>query len=269
MKKALKAELTSLAHQILQLKSTEDIKTLKEMAAKLHDKLTILEFTELHFDGPQPTIGRKDIVQAIENADNDYEITPSEEVIVPLKDNTTSKIEEVREEAQPDLDIIKATEKEIKPNTLSQEEVEYQKRQQQLEALEAKNRLMKNDMVDIGGVSYDDLPEFEPIGTPEKPSTPKKETAKATQDTKKSKSLNDRLNTGIAIGLNDRLAFIKHLFNGSAGDYNRVLSQLNTIESNENAQHFLETVVKPDYKNWEGKELYENRFKEIVEKKFN
>ena len=86
---------------------------------------------------------------------------------------------------------------------------------------------------------------------------------------KKSKSLNDRLNTGIAIGLNDRLAFIKHLFNGSAGDYNRVLSQLNTIESNENAQHFLETVVKPDYKNWEGKELYENRFKEIVEKKFN
>ena len=84
----------------------------------------------------------------------------------------------------------------------------------------------------------------------------------------KSKSLNDRLSKSINIGLNDRVGFVKHLFNESAEDYNRVLSQLNTFGTFEEAKDFIEEIIKPDYNNWEGKEDYEIRFLEIVEKKF-
>ena len=84
----------------------------------------------------------------------------------------------------------------------------------------------------------------------------------------KPRSLNDRLKKGIHIGVNDRHAFIKHLFDGSTADYNRVLSQLNTIKSKEEALNFVANMVKPDYNNWEGKEDYESRFLAIVESKF-
>ena len=85
----------------------------------------------------------------------------------------------------------------------------------------------------------------------------------------KTMSLNDRLTKGINIGLNDRIAFEKKLFGGSSDDFNRVLSQLNTFDSFDEAQGFINDFVKPDYNNWDGKEEFENRFLEIVEKKFN
>lgn len=91
---------------------------------------------------------------------------------------------------------------------------------------------------------------------------------KETQEIK-TKSLNDRLTSGISFGLNDRIAFEKKLFGGSADDFNRVVSQLNTFDSFEEASSFIADFVKPDYKNWEGQEDYETRFLEIVEKKFN
>lgn len=81
-------------------------------------------------------------------------------------------------------------------------------------------------------------------------------------------SLNDRLSKGITVGLNDRIAFVKHLFNNSNEDYNRVLSQLITFSTMEEAREFIDHMVKPDYNNWIGKEEYEERFLEVVEKKF-
>lgn len=84
----------------------------------------------------------------------------------------------------------------------------------------------------------------------------------------KSSSLNDTLLKGINIGLNDRIAFVKHLFGGSNEDFNRVISQLNTFDTFEEAQNFVDDMVKPDYNNWEGKEDYGVRFMNLVEKKF-
>ena len=73
---------------------------------------------------------------------------------------------------------------------------------------------------------------------------------------------------GITVGLNDRIAFVKHLFNNSNEDYNRVLSQLITFDTYEQAQDFIDNMVKPDYNNWEGKDDFAQRFMEVVEKKF-
>ena len=101
----------------------------------------------------------------------------------------------------------------------------------------------------------------------------KEEFSFSTQTTEKqevkTKSLNDRLNNGISFGLNDRIAFEKKLFGGSTDDFNRVISQLNTFDSYEEASSFISDFVKPDYKNWEGQEEFETRFLEIIEKKFN
>jgi hypothetical protein len=89
------------------------------------------------------------------------------------------------------------------------------------------------------------------------------------EDEPKSVSLNESLSKGISVGLNDRIAFIKHLFANSSEDYNRVLSQLITFDTFEEAQSFIDDMVKPDYNNWEGKEEYETRFMDVVEKKFS
>ena len=68
--------------------------------------------------------------------------------------------------------------------------------------------------------------------------------------------------------MNDKIAFEKQLFGGSSEDLNRVISQLSTFDTFDEAENFIEDMVKPDYNNWEGKDDYVARFMEIVEKKF-
>lgn len=82
------------------------------------------------------------------------------------------------------------------------------------------------------------------------------------------KSINDAFANKISIGLNDRIAFEKNLFNGSSDDLNRVIAQLNTIESYEEAKDFIDDLVKPEFNNWNGKEDFETRFMQLVEKRF-
>lgn len=81
--------------------------------------------------------------------------------------------------------------------------------------------------------------------------------------------LNEKLAQGINIGLNDRVGFVKYLFGESSEDFNRVLSQLNTFDTYFDAKNFINEMVKPDYNNWKGQEDYEERFMELVERKFN
>ena len=110
----------------------------------------------------------------------------------------------------------------------------------------AKTEVIKNDMNDV---------------------TPNKETL--SKDTK-GRSLNDTHNAKeMVVGLNDRLAFVKHLFNDSTEEFNRVLSQLNTIESQDRTTAFIENMVKPEYNNWKGKEEYAARFMALVERRFS
>ena len=73
---------------------------------------------------------------------------------------------------------------------------------------------------------------------------------------------------GIKIGLNDKIAFTKGLFDGSEEDFSRVVSQLQTYSSWDEAFDFLNNIVKPDYNNWEGKEEIEKRFLKCIENNF-
>tara|TARA_B100000767_G_scaffold275104_1_gene310459 strand:+ start:1454 stop:2077 length:624 start_codon:yes stop_codon:yes gene_type:complete len=83
------------------------------------------------------------------------------------------------------------------------------------------------------------------------------------------KNLNDKLGKGLKIGLNDRLAFIKNLFDGSTEEYQRVISQVFTYDTIEESKNFIENLVKPDYNFWEGKESFEERFNKIIEQNFS
>tara|TARA_B100000035_G_scaffold308099_1_gene312270 strand:+ start:718 stop:1374 length:657 start_codon:yes stop_codon:yes gene_type:complete len=82
------------------------------------------------------------------------------------------------------------------------------------------------------------------------------------------KSLNDKFSKGLKVDLNDRSAFIKHLFDQNTKDYQRAISQIATLQSWEHAQKFILEIIKPDYNYWEGKEQYEIRFLKIVENNF-
>ena len=85
---------------------------------------------------------------------------------------------------------------------------------------------------------------------------------------KPNSNLNDKLNKGINITLNDRIAFEKNLFDGSTADLNRVISQLSTFDNFEDAKNFIEEMVRPDYNDWKGKDEFVERFMEFVESKF-
>ena len=94
------------------------------------------------------------------------------------------------------------------------------------------------------------------------------EASEVVSEVKKSNPINDSFSKTISFGLNDKIAFEKQLFDGSSEDLNRVISQLSTFDTFDEAENFIEDMVKPDYNNWEGKDDYVARFMEIVEKKF-
>lgn len=87
-------------------------------------------------------------------------------------------------------------------------------------------------------------------------------------DTKAETNLNEKIGKSTGLSLNDRMAFEKNLFDGSTEDLNRVISQIATFDSFEDAKNFIEEMVKPDYNEWRGKEEFANRFMEFVESKF-
>lgn len=84
------------------------------------------------------------------------------------------------------------------------------------------------------------------------------------------KTLNDVINTQtFQIGLNDRIAFISHLFEGSEADFTEAIEALKKQPSADVALRFIQEKIKPVFNNWEGKEEYEERFVNIILRKFN
>ncbi len=264
MKKQLKEELVALAEKITLLKDQERVSTgeLKELAKRLYEKLTVYNFTESHLYSAAE-LREQEVVKTAQKVQAPASKPEPQKEEKPV----VKKPEPVKQEvAAPEYDehspsgLEYNSEDITEPNTEKIKDIvaNFPPETQQVDDLFAQvetRKYKKNDMEDIGGVHYDNLPQFEPVSRGENAAD-------------KPKSLNDRLKKGINIGLNDRLAFVKHLFDGSTSDYNRVLSQLNTIKNKEEAYNFVANMVKPDYNNWEGKEDYESRFLAIIEKKF-
>ena len=109
-----------------------------------------------------------------------------------------------------------------------------------------------------------------PLPQKESPVSEEKTTlSESGQQSGTSKSLNDRFAQKVLkFGLNDRIGFVKALFEGNQEDFNRVVSQLNTLSSLDEATAFIETYVAPEYK-WDQQEEMAERFMTAVSTKFN
>ena len=247
MKKKLESELVSIAHRILKLKGKEDVIKMHAEVTALYEKLSVLKFAHENFEGDLPTIGNDSSFFGMLDTAFNNKISDNIEV----EDKIYINLDDVEDDAimEPVMNKIKDM-VEFMPDESEQIETVFE------EAI-PKTPIKRHDLEDITA-GFEETPVFEPIT----------KTQNGVSNGKK--SLNDALkNGGFKIGLNDKIAFIKHLFNGETEDYNRVLSQLNTITTYNEAKHFIETIVKPDYNNWEGKEEFEERFLEIIEAKFN
>ena len=307
MKKRLEADLISIAHRILQLKNKSDIHQLYLESQKLYEKLALLRFVDDHFGESKPTIGQVAIEEKIEAAfaaiENKEPVAVTiEEIEIPeveatsefvLEEEEQEEITELEEaffEEEDDLETLEDEEEEVEEEEeieapfihafeLEKEEVEEE---EQIIAEAPKQEAVQISFEDlIGGDFSEDLfvkVESTAFETPkdEKPETVLETVAfdldeiELPEEVEESKSvsLNEKLAKGINIDLNDRIAFTKHLFGNDPEDYNRVLNQLITFNTFYETRDFIRDMVKPDYNNWEGKEEYEERFMEIIEKKF-
>ena len=86
--------------------------------------------------------------------------------------------------------------------------------------------------------------------------------------TEERQNINDQFAKILSIDLNDRLAFVKHLFEGDTKNYERVLAQVVTFDSWSEVSHFIKVQVQTEYNNWEGKEDIAGRFFAILRKNF-
>ena len=242
MKKKLESELISIAHRILKLTGREDLDKMQSEIALLYQKITILKFIENN-QGGQATDSVGMDASFFDSLDGAFNNTVTDSVEVA--DKTFVNIDNEEEEAimEPAIEKIKDMVAQMPEETIEVDAI--------IDAINEPTETIEHDLNELSP-SYAQLPIFDAI-EPE-----------ATQA-----SLNDQLKTqGFQIGLNDRLAFVKNLFENNNEDYERAMSQLSTLDSFEEATNLLDSIIKPDYNNWQGKEDIEIRFMEIIENKF-
>ncbi|WP_299524948.1 hypothetical protein [uncultured Lutibacter sp.] len=240
MHKKIKAELVSLAHSILQLENSDDISALHEKAQGIYEKLSVLKFVDAY----------------INSESNSLEITNK------IVDKIEPSFEEEKEVSSNLIEVIEDVEK---LEMLLDEQIEG--------VLDIENSILKDDEKEVfsvlnsleeelkDAISADVATEMFERVTKENPKI--EEVPENTQ-----RSLNDTLfKNNIQVGLNDRIAFVKHLFENNQEDFNRVLSQLNSFKNEEEAKDFIKKMVKPDY-DWSAKQDYEERLINLIERKF-
>ena len=228
MKRKLKEELIKMSTDIITSRDMNNVAELYEAAKNLYEKLAVLKFIDEELNEMDVDVSKSVIASKFE-------------VMANAVLNANSSVPETNPHEEdimtPGMDTIKHIVSEM-PSDTPVDDV--------LAEFLAKPQYMKND---------------KELFMPSNENGIKKET--------RHKSVNDALvNKDIKVDLNNRLGFVKHLFDGSTEDYNRVLSQLNTIESEERSVAFINNMVRPEYNNWVGKEEYVNRFMALIERRF-
>jgi len=235
MHKKLEAELVSLAHRILQMKNKDEVIALRDKAREVYERLAVLAFVDEHILTSNIEVSKTELLEKIEKATqliDSKKLRTSKEKSNLKKEDTSKKEEKASDQDalfEPKFESVKIDIQSLKSNQISSKE-EFR------DAISADktSTLFEDDR------------------------TSKKE----------KKTLHDKLlKDTIKVGLNDRIAFVNHLFNYSQADFNRVLSQLNTFKTEQEAKDFIQSTVKPEY-NWEGKEAYEERLMLLIERKF-
>ena len=276
MKKRLEAELISIAHRILKLKNKSEVDQLYKETQKLYETLSVLKFYQDNFESIKSDITQDDLEEKLEQPN---EVAAVPKTLAVVKDDVAEPIDVVKAETENEEEVIVSEEPE---EVFDQEEIVDKEEQSfkpifvlemedektvepAVTASEIKTDTKHVALEDLLGENYVDPVFVKPNEVSLFPSEIKAEVAK---EEPKVSTLNKGMSKSIAIGLNDRIGFVQHLFNDSNEDFNRVISQLNTFDTFEEAKNFINEMVIPDYNYWVGEEDYIERFMEIVEKKF-
>jgi len=241
MHKKLESELMSIAHSILQMKNKNDVNALKNKAQELYERLSVLVFVDEYLE---TTPGVKETKE---------ELVSQIEIAVSEKSSETV-VEKITEEIVVEKTIVETVKEVVVEEVVAPEIVNEVEEEKPVATPIKKQITLEEEFKDAISVDItQDL--FQKVK--EKTATVKTAT-----------SLNDTLmQKNIQVGLNDRIAFVKHLFDHSQADFNRVLSQLNSIDNEKEARDFVLKMVKPDY-DWSRKEEYEERLLELIERRF-
>ncbi|MEO9572330.1 MAG: hypothetical protein ABJH82_00120 [Polaribacter sp.] len=252
MHKRLETDLMSLAHSILKMKNKADVFALKEKSQEIYEKLSLLAFIEEYVNTtPNEKITKEEFISKIEGAlekRDSNEKNEVEKVIHQLEEVTDILQVEQKEEIKIETEIEEILEQpfeELEEIMFSKPKIEPEIINEVVKVEEHKTMSLEEELKDT--ISVDEIATLFDIPAP--------------------KSLNDKLNTNIQIGLNDRITFVKNLFEGSQEDFNRVISQVNTYATEKEAKKFINKMVKPDY-DWSQQEELESRLLEIIERKF-
>ncbi|MBP1838751.1 hypothetical protein [Formosa algae] len=249
MKKKLESELINIALRIIRLEGKDDLDALHAETAILFEKLSVLKFLQESPEGEKLTIANDSSFFGMLDSAFNNKVSDSVEVDehVFIREDQQQPNEDAEDISEPVMEKIK--------NLVAEMPQEDDAVDAFVEAISPEPIYEKNDFEEITA-DFKETPIFEPVSESSKVAS--------------KKSLNDKLKSGgLNIGLNDKIAFIKQLFGGSSEDYDRVISQVNTCSNYEEASHLIQNVVKVDYNNWEGKEIFETRFMQIIEDKFN
>ena len=229
MKRKLKEELNRLCTEILNSNEEVEIPKLYNSARELYEKLAVLKYIEEKLSDIEIDVSKNVIAAKFEMMANAY---INENRLVPESSPHEEDI------ITPGIDTIKDMVSEM----LTVEEME-----KVFTEFVAKSEVEKNDKEWVAG-----------------------DTNQKNGNTTSKKSLNDALTAReLSFGLNDRLAFIKHLFGGDAAQFDKAVQELNSIDTEERSLAYIENMIKPEHDNWSGKEEYEDRFISIVQRRFS
>ena len=297
MKKRLESELISIAHRILKLKNKSEVDQLYKESQKLHETLSVLKFYQDNFESVKSDVDEVVLEEKLEHS-LELEIAP---VLVAEAKEDLSDSEQVKQtELEDDPSdselaeqsvVLEEPEEVIEEQSIDEEEpiANEESAFKPIFELETEEEEQEAQVVPAE-VAFESQPEEkleDHIGKYTEPvfvktnevslfTSDSSETEDAMQtdaqevkEEPKTAAFKEMTTKSIAIGLNDRIGFVQHLFNDSNEDFNRVISQLNTFDTFEEAKNFINEMVLPDYNYWVGEEDYIERFMEIVEKKFS
>ena len=286
MKKRLESELISIAHRILKLKNKSEVDQLYKETQKLYETLTVLKFYQDNFESVKSEVSEEVLKEKIELS---LEVEALTELLMDVKEE--KQIIEPITEAEPEEETETEPKKDSSDSEQAEQSIaeedpiineepvfkpvfELEAEEEQIESAELASEIQSQEKLEDHIGKYAE-PVF--IKTNEVSLFPAdlseseledKNSTEELEETSKSEAFNEMASKSIAIGLNDRIGFVQHLFNDSNEDFNRVISQLNTFDTFEEAKNFINEMVIPDYNYWVGEEDYIERFMEIVEKKF-
>lgn len=277
MHKKLASDLMSLAHNILKIKNKEDVLELKKKAFEIYEKLSILAYVNEYISTtPNADFTKEELLKKIAETErklNESNTTKETSNPTIIESKTTPKeissnedsLDSKKNKEEGLNKIIEKTSSDTTQNKLISE-TKHNSPDPELK------KITEQPFDEINSVLFNKKDDSDERKTPTleeelNDTLPVDVMANLFEKVEPKKSLNDQLQKTLQIGLNDRIAFVKNLFEGNQSDFNRVVSQLNTCKTEREAKNFIDNLVKPDY-DWSEKEEYEIRLIEIIERRF-